>query len=326
MRCVLWHSGSAELPGELLASLSKRVGSISVCTDAYVALTQACLVERDHRRALGAMTESSLKNHSARTTAGLLVLVQPELLAGVPEIMESVRLYAPSVARWCYDRGATPRLRTVTESEIARWAQTSAAVAPATSPTPAARAPAVRTTETHRSEPAPAPRPGRSLRLSNDIASEEAGLASRRPAPSSIVTSVYSSGSMIAGPNITPRLRLAGTPANGARAGSSDQASAGGAGKVDNSVKAGNTSPGSIESPSTPAGAASRIEQTPGTRAGCSAYHPIAASPGLSTSGVLTDEELRMLLSDETDGENRANGTNPGPPRSYDHGPEGPSR
>ena len=120
MRCVICHPATAELPGELLTSLSKRMGRMTICADVYGALAECCLIQREC-----AMADSGGR---AGTTAGagqasaVLILVHPRHMpdsAGV-RLVEAVRQYAPAVALWCYDRGANPKLRAVVEEDVSR--------------------------------------------------------------------------------------------------------------------------------------------------------------------------------------------------------------
>lgn len=122
-RCVLWHSGAGELPGELLSSLTRRIGRVTVCTEGYAALAEACLVQREVRLSGDELAPGLVGVGGA----GVLLLVQPEQLAGAAEIIEAAELYAPALVRWTYDRAATPKLRP--------WSDTAARFAPAVRPT-----------------------------------------------------------------------------------------------------------------------------------------------------------------------------------------------
>lgn len=112
-RCVLWHGASAELPGELLESLTRKIGRVSVCTEGYAALAEACLIDREYTEAL------RLSGQPVRAGgAGVLLLVQPASLPLAGAILEAASLYAPGLQRWQYDRTANPKLRTIVEGEV----------------------------------------------------------------------------------------------------------------------------------------------------------------------------------------------------------------
>lgn len=116
MRCVICHPATAELPGELLTSLSRRMGRMTICTDIYAALAECCLFQRE-------ASQHVSENGAAGSTgkpAAVLVLVHPRHIpdAGAVRLVEAARSYAPSVAIWRYDRSANPKLRAVVEEDV----------------------------------------------------------------------------------------------------------------------------------------------------------------------------------------------------------------
>lgn len=136
LRCVIWHSAQTALPGELLSSLSKRIGHMSVTTDGYTAFAHVCTIERERRAAQAAGIPPA---HAA-----VLLLVHPGTLAGAAAVVGAARLYAPTCAVWQYDRdlgvsgaSANPRLRSVVEEDVRRWASGAAAATAAQRPMPA---------------------------------------------------------------------------------------------------------------------------------------------------------------------------------------------
>lgn len=156
MRCVLWHSGSgrgggAELPGELLTSLSKRVGRMTICTSDYVALAECCLIERARRL--------EIASGSRAPGGGIVVLVHPLQLRGVGRFMEAMQTHAPSMAVWIFDRAANPKIRAVVEDDVTAWL---AAQNPPTAPAvqyARGAAPPARPAPAPAAQPAPRPRP-----------------------------------------------------------------------------------------------------------------------------------------------------------------------
>jgi hypothetical protein len=115
-RCVLWHAGDITLPGELLASLTKRIGRVTVCTDAHAALAEACLIHRASRPSSATTGTSSTPPTTDRP--GVLLLLQPKALENPADVLDAAEVYAPSVLRWVYDRSATPKLRPVVPSDL----------------------------------------------------------------------------------------------------------------------------------------------------------------------------------------------------------------
>lgn len=105
---MLWHSGGHELPGELLESLTKKVGRVVVCTEPYAALAEACMIDREYAdlaRAGGQPRRAG--------GAGVLLLLQPETLPLTEAILDAAALYAPGLQCWQYDRTANPKLRAI---------------------------------------------------------------------------------------------------------------------------------------------------------------------------------------------------------------------
>lgn len=113
LRCILWHGADGALPGDLLSSLSRRMGRMTICADGYAALAEVCLVERERRRAQ-ALAEPA-------PSPAALVLVEPQRLPSAAEVVETIRTYAPSAIVWMYERSANPRLRAVVDVDVARW-------------------------------------------------------------------------------------------------------------------------------------------------------------------------------------------------------------
>lgn len=140
LRCVIWHSAQTALPGELLSSLSKRIGHMSVTTDGYTAFAQVCTIERERRSAQAAGIPPA---HAA-----VLLLVHPGTLAGATAVVAAARLYAPTCSIWQYDRvagvsgaAANPRLRAVVEEDVRRWGAGAAALVGSSAQTSQPRAP-----------------------------------------------------------------------------------------------------------------------------------------------------------------------------------------
>ncbi len=112
-----------QLPGELLTSLSRRIGLIRVCTNGYAAFAEVCAIQRD-RRVYGGLSSALAKGEA---NGVVLVLVQPAQLAELLGVIDAIELYAPGTTLWCYDRSANPKLRGVVSGDVQKW---SAAQAP----------------------------------------------------------------------------------------------------------------------------------------------------------------------------------------------------
>lgn len=157
---VIWHSGALELPGELLTSLSRRIGRMRVCTNGYAAFAEICGIQRE-RRLSG---RAPFGVPPGGPNGAVLVLVQPTQLAELPGVIDAIELYAPGTALWCYDRSANPKLRGVVSGDVQHWREQTlepiadaprAVRSPASVPSPAISMPTVHT----RPVPEIAPRP-----------------------------------------------------------------------------------------------------------------------------------------------------------------------
>ncbi len=112
LRCVIWHPPGVPLPADLLNSLSRRVRRMAVCADPYSAMAEVCAGERN--------SETARPNPGA-APGDVLLLVEPELLPDLPELLVEIRTFAPSVACWKFQQRANPRLSAVVESDVTTW-------------------------------------------------------------------------------------------------------------------------------------------------------------------------------------------------------------
>jgi hypothetical protein len=121
---VVWHPRGKPPRPELAAALS-RPGMREVrCGDPYSALAHLAT-----RAGPSALKEGE---------TGVLVLVDPDHLPELMNLMDAVDRYVPAAAVWCYDPAGSPALRAVTADDMARWRTLTEP------PRPAAQAPAPR--------------------------------------------------------------------------------------------------------------------------------------------------------------------------------------
>jgi hypothetical protein len=156
--CILLHAPATALPTELLASLGKRIPSISTYTDSYLALAEVCTL--------------------GRSATVVLVLIEPPTLPDLAELLHAMRLHAPSATLWWYSMRSGPTLRKLHPNEHAPWVLDPAdpsvaapASAPASAPPTGPRLAPTLGPETPRLKPggAPAFRPTpRNARSAND--------------------------------------------------------------------------------------------------------------------------------------------------------------
>lgn len=136
--CVLWHPAGAQIPSELLNSLTRRIGRIVACSDSMAAMANVCALERDR----GARTRDFAKDPTAQGSGTVLLLVEPQNLADAVEVVEAVRLYAPGAVCWKYAAAANPKMSAVVESDVKAWIAATADEPKTPEPRPAPARPA----------------------------------------------------------------------------------------------------------------------------------------------------------------------------------------
>lgn len=114
LRCVLWHPAGSQLPTDLLNSLTRRIAQIAVCTDPYTALAEVCIADRALRRHTGEIPPGS-------GGGTVLILIHPERLGEIPEVIAEMRTHAPGALCWKFVAGANPKLSAVVESDVTSW-------------------------------------------------------------------------------------------------------------------------------------------------------------------------------------------------------------
>jgi hypothetical protein len=159
-RCVLWRPPHIQIPQDLLASLQRRNIAITDCTDGFAATAHLCRLQ-----------------HTGRDPF-VLLLVSPGHLPEAAEVLEVAARCAPHAARWWYDARSNPRLRQVTEEDIAAWA-------PAPPPSIASAFTAVEPLGPRRPAPAPSSSGGGppALRLTRDGNGTKAPAAEPKAGP-----------------------------------------------------------------------------------------------------------------------------------------------
>lgn len=121
LRCVLWHSPGVPLPADLLNSLSRRIGHMTVCADPYTAMAEVCAGERDRRcpGAMQAQTDTQPPPDPGPRT--VLLLVEPDRLPDLPDLLAEIRTFAPGVLCWKFQERANPKLAAVVDSDVTAW-------------------------------------------------------------------------------------------------------------------------------------------------------------------------------------------------------------
>lgn len=102
-----------------MAALNRRDIAVDRVQGTYRALAQVCLGERA-RRGTRERSADSAGESSAETgqQAMILLLVQPDSLAGLPVMIDAVDRYAPHTVWWAYEPKAQPQLRAVSTDEL----------------------------------------------------------------------------------------------------------------------------------------------------------------------------------------------------------------
>lgn len=112
-RCIAWRRAASPLPEALAGALARRGISPDIETDRFGALAAVLLAHRSGR--LGA---ESRGDHVPPT---ILLLIEPEELAGVASVVRAAESYAPGAVCWAFESRANPALRAVTPSDLERW-------------------------------------------------------------------------------------------------------------------------------------------------------------------------------------------------------------
>lgn len=111
-RCVLWHAPGDLPPADLITSLERRGVVITSAASSYMAVAEACLLER---------ANDERTTDPGDRDALVLVLVCPARLADAGAVVDAMRRYAGRTACWWYDPSANPRLRAVVEEDVREW-------------------------------------------------------------------------------------------------------------------------------------------------------------------------------------------------------------
>lgn len=118
LRCVIWHPPGVPLPADLLNSLSRRIRRLTLCADAYSAMAEICAGGHDRREGRARAPESP---PLPAPGGAVLVLVEPDLLPDLPDLLTEIRTFAPTAACWKFQQRANPRLSAVVESDVTTW-------------------------------------------------------------------------------------------------------------------------------------------------------------------------------------------------------------
>jgi len=106
--CVLLHaSGGATVPTDLLASLAKRIPHITTHSDSYRAFAEVCALAKGRGGEL--------------VSTVVLVLVDPVAIGDAEELVDELRMHAPTVAVWWYAQKDGRSLRKLGPGERAPW-------------------------------------------------------------------------------------------------------------------------------------------------------------------------------------------------------------
>lgn len=105
--CVLWHAPGREIDPELADVLKRWQGLlVTQCSSAPAAIAHLTSLERAMR--------------AGTREAAVLLLVEPERLPGVCDVLCAMDKFCPTTRPWCYESGSPEMLRAITPADIAR--------------------------------------------------------------------------------------------------------------------------------------------------------------------------------------------------------------
>lgn len=105
--CVLWHAPGHAVDQELADVLKRWQGLlVTQCSSAPAAIAHLTSLERAMR--------------SGNREAAVLLLVEPEKLSGVCDVLCVMDKFCPTTRPWCYESGSPEMLRAITPADIAR--------------------------------------------------------------------------------------------------------------------------------------------------------------------------------------------------------------
>ena len=111
--CILWHAPGSTIDPELERSLKRWQGLVvTECRSAPAAIAEVMSIERVMR---GGKREPTV-----------LLLVEPERLAGVADVLSAIDRFSPTTRCWCFVPESAEMLRAVTPRDIAAWTRASA--------------------------------------------------------------------------------------------------------------------------------------------------------------------------------------------------------
>ncbi len=116
--CVVLHAPGTAVPPELITTIGRKFPSLCLFSDAYLAFAELCV---------------------SRKAGGIgLVLVEPAGIPDAADLIDAVRIHAPSAAVWWYSQHDELMLRRVKPGERADWSPPPGSPQPQAAPPPAA--------------------------------------------------------------------------------------------------------------------------------------------------------------------------------------------
>lgn len=110
--CVLWHPPGRSVDPELVGVLNRWQGLlVTECSSAPAAIAHLSCLERSMRK--------------EQREATVLLLIEPEKLSGVCDVLCVLDKFSPTTRAWCYESGSPEMLRAITPVDIARFTRVS---------------------------------------------------------------------------------------------------------------------------------------------------------------------------------------------------------
>ncbi len=110
--CVLWHPPGRSVDPELAGVLGRWQGLlVTECSSAPAAIAHLACLERSMRK--------------EQREATVLLLIEPEKLCGVCDVLCVLDKFSPTTRAWCYESGSPEMLRAITPVDVARFTRVS---------------------------------------------------------------------------------------------------------------------------------------------------------------------------------------------------------
>lgn len=104
-QCIVWHAPDRYPPSVLRDALERRGIEPRQFAEPHAALAALCITAQEARRG----------------SVVIFLVVEPEGIGPVADVVEAVRVYAPGARLWLYSESEHDQLRQITDEDVIRW-------------------------------------------------------------------------------------------------------------------------------------------------------------------------------------------------------------